>query len=111
FAPVRGERFDLVVTNPPYARTDEIAGLEPEVRDWDPRGALDGGPDGLEVIRRIAAEAPRQLADGAALALEIGAGQLAAVTDVLRAAGFSAIVARRDLAGIDRAVVARAGTV
>ncbi len=109
FAPAGDETFDLVVSNPPYVRAGEIAALEPEVRDFDPHGALDGGADGLDVIRRIAREAPARLAGEGALALEIGIGQLGAVEELLREAGFSAVVSRRDLAGIDRAVVARAG--
>lgn len=70
-----GIEFDLIVSNPPYIASDEIATLEPEVRDFDPRLALDGGTDGLDFYRRIAAEAPRFLRLGGKLMLEFGAGQ------------------------------------
>ncbi len=106
FAPVAGERFDRIVSNPPYVPRDEIEGLEPEVSRYEPRGALDGGPDGLDVIRRIAAEAPRFLAPEGRLLLEFGKGQDAAVRDLLAEAGFSRVEIRRDLAGIPRVAVA-----
>ena len=106
FGPVRGERFDRVVSNPPYIPAAELATLEPEVSRFEPREALDGGPDGLEVIRRIAAEAPGHVLPGGNLALEFGKGQGSAVASILREAGFSRVEVRRDLAGIERAAVA-----
>jgi release factor glutamine methyltransferase len=105
FAPVGAETFDLIVSNPPYVERAEIERLEPEVRDHDPRGALDGGLDGLDVIRRIAGEAPEHLGPGGALLLEIGAGQKAAVETLVRVAGFAAVEFRLDLSGIDRVIV------
>lgn len=102
-------RFDLVVANPPYVATAEIAGLAPEVR-YDPLAALDGGVDGLAAYRAIAADAPRLLARGGHLVLELGAGQEPAVTEVLRAAGLAAAPARRDLSGIARAMPASVAT-
>jgi release factor glutamine methyltransferase len=107
FAPVASESFDLVASNPPYVARAEIERLEPEVRDHEPRLALDGGHDGLEVIRRIVAEAPSRLVPGGTLLLEIGAGQKGAVAALLRDAGFVAIESRLDLSGIDRTLVAR----
>src|SRR5690606_21380829 len=75
FEPVPGERFDVVVSNPPYVGELERPTLDPEVADWEPPEALFSGPDGLEVIRRLVEEAPRHLSPGGLLALEIGAGQ------------------------------------
>jgi release factor glutamine methyltransferase len=72
-------QFDLIVSNPPYIPTAEIESLEPEVRDFDPRGALDGGPDGLDYYRRFAAEAGARLAGGGRMLLEFGDGQAAAI--------------------------------
>lgn len=98
---------DLVVANPPYIATDVIAALAPEVRDFDPRGALDGGPDGLRAYRAITADAGRLLAPGAHLVMEVGAGQADAVSALAAAAGLGAIAVAPDLAGIGRVVSAR----
>lgn len=101
------ERFDLMVSNPPYIATAEIASLEPEVRAFDPLGALDGGGDGLDIYREIAAGLGRVLADGWVV-VEVGAGQAATVGEMLtRAAGASAVGGFRtwrDLAGHQRCV-------
>lgn len=98
--------FDLIVSNPPYIARDEIAGLEPEVRDYDPVLALDGGPDGLDCYRTIAAAAPRLLAPGGRLVVELGLGQETAVSGLFSEAGLTADAARPDLAGIPRALAA-----
>ena len=98
------ERFDLVVSNPPYIPTGEITGLAPEVACFDPPEALDGGPDGLEFYRRICREVPGHLAGGGALAVEIGQGQAGAVSAMLETAGFSQVRVTKDLAGLDRVV-------
>jgi release factor glutamine methyltransferase len=98
---------DLVVTNPPYIATTEIATLAREVRDFDPRAALDGGADGLAAYRAIVADARRLLAPGAFLVMEVGAGQSDAVSALAGAAGLTAIAASPDLAGIPRVVSAR----
>jgi release factor glutamine methyltransferase len=98
---------DLVVANPPYIATEEIAALAPEVRDFDPRGALDGGPDGLRAYRAITTDAGRLLAPGAHLVMEIGAGQAEAVSALAAAAGLGSIAVAPDLAGIGRVVSAR----
>lgn len=80
FAPLpAGAAFDLIVSNPPYVTPGELAGLAPEVRDHEPRVALDGGPDGLAFYRRIAAEAGRWLARGGAVLVEVGWTQEPAV--------------------------------
>ena len=73
------ERFDLIVSNPPYIPTAEVASLQPEVRDWEPRGALDGGIDGLDWYRRIAAEGAQFVATAGKIMLEMGDGQHEAV--------------------------------
>ncbi|HEX9072475.1 MAG TPA: peptide chain release factor N(5)-glutamine methyltransferase [Pseudolabrys sp.] len=94
--------FDLVVSNPPYIAHDEIASLAPEVRDYDPTVALDGGDDGLAAYRAIAAEAARLLAPDGRLFVELGAGQESAVRALFTNAGLSVGAARKDLAGIPR---------
>jgi release factor glutamine methyltransferase len=80
-----GERFDVIVSNPPYIPTAEIEELQPEVRDHDPRVALDGGPDGLDGYRLIGCEAPGRLTEGGRLFLELGDGQAGAVKGILEA--------------------------
>ncbi|GLQ54083.1 hypothetical protein GCM10010862_13420 [Devosia nitrariae] len=96
--------FVLIVSNPPYIESDAIAGLSSEVREYDPRLALDGGPDGLDPYRTIAKQAPRYLKPGGWLMVEIGSGQGAAVAGLLDAAGFSGVSVDKDLAGLDRVV-------
>jgi release factor glutamine methyltransferase len=100
--------FDLIVSNPPYIRSAEIASLEAEVRDYDPYRALDGGFDGLNAYRLIAAQASRLLAPGGALVMEVGHGQSDDVQEFLTAAGLApAGPPKSDLAGIHRAVTGR----
>jgi release factor glutamine methyltransferase len=108
FAPLADdERFDVVVSNPPYVAEGERPGLEPEVLDWEPEGALFAGPDGLDVIRRIVAGAPARLREGGLLALEIGAGQAGAVEGLLeRMEGWDSVTVRADLTGRERVVLA-----
>jgi release factor glutamine methyltransferase len=103
------ETFDLVVSNPPYIATGEIAALPPEVRH-DPRRALDGGPDGLHCYRAIAGQASQLLAPSGLLVVEIGIGQEDAVASLFRAAGLAPAPAKLDLAGIPRALSARVAT-
>lgn len=106
FAPVVGERFDLIVSNPPYIESAAIKGLMVEVKGFDPHLALDGGEDGLGPYRVIAQEGLGHLNAGGMLALEIGAGQGAAVKNLLIAAGFADVEVENDLAGLDRMVIA-----
>lgn len=94
--------FDLLVSNPPYIAHDEITSLAPEVKNYDPTVALDGGDDGLAAYRAIAADAKRLLAPGARMFVELGAGQEAAVRDLFTNVGLTAGTARTDLAGIPR---------
>jgi release factor glutamine methyltransferase len=101
-------RFDAVVSNPPYIRCAELQGLQPEVRDHEPRLALDGGEDGLSVHRRLVACAGRHLRPGGWLALEVGAGQSGPVAELLKASGdFEEAARHRDLTGVERVLVAR----
>lgn len=104
FQPVNQRRFDLIVSNPPYITTADLATLQSEVRDFEPRLALDGGTDGLDAYRVLAAEAPRYLEPNGWLLLEIGAGQDKDVATLLADAGFDAIVSVPDNAGIIRVV-------
>ncbi len=96
-------RFDLIVSNPPYIPEGDIPGLEPEVRDYDPQLALDGGADGLDVYREIA-KVVRNPLRPMRLVLEVGAGQASDVTDIFSAAGWRPLGRQKDLGGHDRAV-------
>lgn len=109
FEAVGDRRFDVIVSNPPYIAAAELPELMPEVRDHDPLLALDGGPDGLDFYRRIAAEASRHLNPGGRLLLEIGADQGAAVSGLLTTAGFKDIHVLKDYSGLDRIVTAAGG--
>ena len=99
-------RPDVIVANLPYIPTAEIAGLMPEVRS-EPHAALDGGSDGLELIRRLVRQAAERLPPGGALLLEHGEGQAPAIEELLRAAGFVECARHPDLAGIERVVTGR----
>jgi release factor glutamine methyltransferase len=105
FAAVEKERrFDLVTANPPYIPSAEIASLMLDVRDHEPRLALEGGADGLALVRRIVADAPAHLAPGGVLALEVGAGQAPAVAAMLAQTGLAHVEIERDYARIERVV-------
>lgn len=96
--------FDLVVSNPPYIPTADIAGLAPEVRDHEPRQALDGGRDGLEAYRELVPRILEVLRPGGRFAVEIGIGQRGAVEALFAAAGAEALAVTHDLAGRERVV-------
>lgn len=100
------ELFDLVLSNPPYVETDIIAQLQPEVSQFDPHLALDGGEDGLAAYRAIAAGVGGMLRPGGTLIVEIGSEQGIEVGALLANAGFEGIDIRKDLAGLDRVIVA-----
>jgi release factor glutamine methyltransferase len=102
-------RFDIIVSNPPYIRSDVVLSLAPEVRDHDPEIALDGGEDGLDAYRAIAAKALDHLNPGGVVGVEIGYDQLMTVGGVFEARGFVVIDRIRDLGGNDRAIIFRAG--
>lgn len=97
-------RFDLVVCNPPYIPEAEIAGLAPEVRDWEPRAALTAGPTGLEAYRRLAAGLPGVMAAGATALLEFGEGQGAAIAALFGGSGLALRGFHRDLDGRARVI-------
>ena len=108
FAPLPpAASFDAIVSNPPYIAPSEFPGLAVEVRDHEPRVALDGGPDGLAFYRRIAADAGTFLRPGGSLLVEIGATQSDAVTGLLSAAGLADVTVTRDGAAHPRVVSAR----
>jgi release factor glutamine methyltransferase len=104
-AALRGP-FDIIVSNPPYIASGDIVALAPEVRDFDPRLALDGGPDGLGFYRAIAATAAALLAPEGALVVELGIGQAEPVAALFAAAGLVSSPPRPDLSGVPRALVA-----
>lgn len=99
--------FDLVVANPPYIPHGDLAALMPDVRDFEPRLALDGGADGLDAYRALAGQARRVLAAAGWLLVEVGIGQAAAVQQLFAGAGLTEVFTARDLAGIERVVGGR----
>lgn len=101
FTRIRG-RYNIIVSNPPYIPTDEIDTLQREVKDFEPRSALDGGKDGLDFYRIIAKEAPKYLARGGMLMMEVGKGQAEEVVKMFKYCDYSIIV--KDMAGVDRYV-------
>lgn len=100
-------RFDLIVSNPPYIPTGELAALEPEVRSFDPVSALDGGADGLDFYRWILAEAATHLHPGGAILFEIGAGQAEEIRRLFAQNGFLTVQTAVDYAGIERVLWAK----
>ena len=102
-----GRRFELVLANLPYVRDDEWEGLAPEITRYEPREALVGGADGVEAIASTVPATVAALEPGAALALEVGAGQAGPVAELLLDLGFGQVEARQDLAGIPRVVLGR----
>ncbi len=107
-----GERFDVIVSNPPYIAEGEKGELQPEVRDWEPPEALFAGADGLDVIRQLVAGAPKHLLSGGLLALECGLGQAEGIAADVQATGaFGAVRIRADLTGRPRFVTAERGAV
>ncbi|MEW6775544.1 MAG: peptide chain release factor N(5)-glutamine methyltransferase [Bdellovibrionota bacterium] len=103
-----GEKFDLLLSNPPYIRSSGISELEPEIRDYEPREALDGGADGFSVIRVLIGEAGKYLRGGGLLAIELGEDQSEEAFALAEKAGvWENIEIRQDLAGLDRVLLAR----
>ena len=102
-----GVRVDVLASNPPYIASGELAGLPREVRDFEPVQSLVAGEDGLKVIRRIVADARRFLLPDGILALEVGAGQRAAVEPLCAAHGLQVMKVVKDLQGHERVIVAR----
>lgn len=104
FASIEG-KYDLIVCNPPYIPSGDIAGLEREVKDHEPLKALDGGEDGLDYYRILAKDASAYLDNAGYLALEVGAGQAGAVKEMLAASYDVEII--KDMQGVERIVMAR----
>ena len=100
------QRFDVAVVNPPYLTGAEVAAAAPEVRDHDPRAALDGGADGLAAYRALATRLAGRLTPGGLAAVEVGAGQAAAVAGLLRGGGLDIAAVVPDLAGVERCLIA-----
>ena len=105
----KGEQMDLILSNPPYIPTSNIDTLQPEVRDHDPRLALDGGVDGMLFYRLLAEEAQSHLKSGAKLMAEFGDGQAAAIVDLFSQAGWPSVTTANDLSHQPRIVIASAG--
>ncbi len=99
--------FQVIVSNPPYVTTSELAVLQPEIREHEPRLALDGGPEGLDAYRALAHEIPPLLAEDGIAVVELGRGQGGAVAGLMREAGLEIVEIRPDLAGIARAMLLR----
>ena len=104
FEDVADETFDVIVSNPPYIRSDEIPFLMPEVSEFEPHEALDGKEDGLFFYRKIIQESPDYLTDGGYLLFEIGYDQGWAVSSMMKEAGFEDVFVKKDLARNDRVV-------
>ncbi|WP_455057049.1 peptide chain release factor N(5)-glutamine methyltransferase [Jutongia sp.] len=100
-------RYDVIVSNPPYIASGVVDELMPEVQEHEPRMALDGGADGLDLYRRLLAQAPERLLPGGLLAVEIGYDQREAVIELFREQGFTDVHCDRDLCGNDRVVMGR----
>lgn len=102
YQPVEGLKFDIIVSNPPYIKTEEINCLQPEIREWEPVAALDGGEDGLRYYRDILNPSAGYLKDGGCLLVETGAGQAQAVLEIAEATGLRCEAVIKDYAGIER---------
>lgn len=103
-SPLSGLYFDLIVSNPPYIKTDDIPKLQPEVALFEPKGALDGGADGLDYYRRLAKDAPSYLKPGGALCVEVGAGEAKDVQEIFAAGGLVNLHTVCDYSAIERVV-------
>ena len=99
-----GSLFDVITANPPYIASGEIGTLMADVRDFEPRMALDGGPDGLDFVRRIVSRAPAFLDEGGVLAIEVGAGEAPATRALFEESGYRDIAVERDYGKIERVV-------
>src|SRR5208283_1748417 len=103
-------RFDLIISNPPYIPSAEIAALQPEVRDFDPRGALDGGADGLDFFRKLAAEAKPFLKPGGKIMLEFGDGQVEAVRNIFETQKWIVEAVKEDYSRRARILIAKSSS-
>lgn len=99
--------FDLIISNPPYVRTGDIKSLQPEIKDWEPAVALDGGADGLGFYRELIPAARGFLKDSGIIMLEVGAGQSGRVADIIESSGYELLEIIKDYAGIERIIKAK----
>jgi release factor glutamine methyltransferase len=99
--------FDIIVSNPPYIKRDDIKDLQPEIKDWEPVEALDGGEDGLDFYRNVIPKAKGYLKEGSHLVLELGISQAEDIRKIAEDAGFKDITFSKDYAGIERIIIAR----
>jgi release factor glutamine methyltransferase len=106
FEPVKDMIFDIIVSNPPYIKSGDIQSLQPEIRDWEPKDALDGGKDGLYFYREIFSQAARHLKPKGLIIVEAGEGQAEDITHIVRSFQFEPLSVIKDYAGIERIVVA-----
>jgi len=108
FKPFKKQRpFDVIISNPPYIRTGDIEGLQPEIKEWEPLSAIDGGEDGLSFYRRIIPDACHYLKDGGLLIMEICPDGAGWIVDMLEESGYSHLEILMDYAGMERIVMAR----
>jgi release factor glutamine methyltransferase len=107
FKPVKDMQFDMIISNPPYIRKDDMKLLQPEIMDWEPVAALDGGEDGLDYYRKIISGAGEYLKENGFLMLEIGMGQSDPIREMAEDEGFADIHILKDYAGIERIVKAQ----
>ena len=108
FNPVSNEDpFDMIISNPPYIKTEDIKGLQPEVRDWEPLKALDGGTDGLDYYRLIIPESTQYLKNNGIVMFEHGDGQSNDIAAILDEKGFEEIEMIKDYSGKERVIQAR----
>ena len=105
FVPFDGECFDIITANPPYIKTEDTKTLMPEVKDFDPMLALDGGETGLDFYKRIASEAKGHLTENGIIFMEIGYDQANDVKEIFEKENYKNIKVVRDLAGLDRVVI------
>lgn len=105
--PVKNELFDIIVSNPPYIPSGEINYLQREVRDYEPRIALDGGSDGLEFYRRLIPDTAQCIKPGGILALEIGFNQASDIENIMSSSRFISIEVLKDLSGLNRCIIGR----
>jgi len=102
YEPVKGNRFEIIVSNPPYIKRGDISGLSPEIREWEPVEALDGGEDGLEFYRRILSCSAEYLADQGEVIFELGDGEVRDVIKIAEKSGLRPVSIVKDFSGIDR---------
>lgn len=105
FEPLAGLRFDIIVSNPPYIPSVDIDSLQPEVVEYEPHQALDGGRDGLDIVRRLVSDSTGYLNYEGTLAIEIGVGEAATVECMFRSNGFQDVRSIKDYSGIERVVI------